>query len=87
MFRFKSKTCDNCHDLMQNATSFHVVIIFVKTRDCRIHYWSTIKYEAISIMKNSDLKQKKVGNSKIVKKFYVYIKIEKKFCGVCRSWY
>ena len=58
-FKFQTKTCDCCHDLMQKVTSFNnVIIAFVKENDFRIYFWYMGKDEAIIIMKNSDLKKK-----------------------------
>ena len=39
-FRFQAKECDDCHDLMQKATSFNdVAIVSVKVNDYRIHFF------------------------------------------------
>ena len=48
-FRFHSKVCDGCHDLMQKAMSFNdVVIVSVKGNYNRIRFWYMSKYETIN---------------------------------------
>ena len=48
------------HDLMQRAMSFNdVAIINVKRNAYRIHFWYMSKDDAISIMINSNLVDKK----------------------------
>ena len=45
---------------MQKATSFNdITIASVKGNDYRIHFWYKSNDEAINVMKNSDLKEKK----------------------------
>ena len=47
---------------MQKAMSFNdVAIVYVKGNTYRIHFWYTSKDEAISIMSNSNLIDKKGG--------------------------
>ena len=43
---------------MQKAISFNDVATVVKGNDYRIHFWYMSKDDAISIMKNSDIKEK-----------------------------
>ena len=48
-----------CHDLMQKAMSFNdVAIVSVKGSNYRIHFWYMSKYDAINIMRNSNLNEK-----------------------------
>ena len=49
---------NGCHDLMQKAMNFNVVIVSIKENDYRIHFWYMNKDGAISIMKNSSLNKK-----------------------------
>ena len=50
-----------CHDLMQKAMSFNdVTIVYVKENAYRIHFWYMSKDDAISIMNNSNLVDKKM---------------------------
>ena len=66
-----------CNDLMQKAMSFNdVAIIYVKESAYRIHFWYMSKDDAISIMNNSNLIDKK-GVS------YFFINVYK--MGVCDS--
>ena len=52
--------CNGCHDLMQKAMNFNdVAIVSVKGNDYRIHFWYMSKNDAISIMHNSNLIDKK----------------------------
>ena len=58
-FRFKPKTYDDCHDLLQKAMSVNdVAIVFVKENDYRIHCWYMSIDKFINIMENTDLKEK-----------------------------
>ena len=58
--KFEPYVCNGCHDLMQKALNFrNVAIVFVKGSDYRIHFWYMRKYDAISIMKNFDLNEKR----------------------------
>ena len=59
-FKYEPYHCDGCHDLMQEAMSFkNVTIIYVKGSTYRIHFWYISKDDAISIMSNSSLIDKK----------------------------
>ena len=52
--------CIGCHDLMQKGMSFNdVAIVYVKLSVYRIHFWSCTKSDAISIMNNFNLVDKK----------------------------
>ena len=47
------------HDLMQKAMSFNdVAIVSVKGSNYRIHFWYMSKYDAINVMRNSNLNEK-----------------------------
>ena len=59
-FKYESYLCNGCHDLMQKAMSFNdVAIVYVKGSAYRIHFWYMSKDDAISIMNNSNLIDKK----------------------------
>ena len=59
-FKYEPYLCNGCHDLTQKAMSFNdVAIIYVKGSAYRIHFWYMSKDDAISIMKNSNLINKK----------------------------
>ena len=52
--------CNGCHGLMPKAMSFHyVAIIYVKGSAYRIQFWYMSKDDAISIMNNFNLNDKK----------------------------
>ena len=58
-FKYKPYICNGCHDLMQKTMIFNdVPIASVKGSDYRIHFWYMSKYDAINIMKNSNLIEK-----------------------------
>ena len=68
-FKYEPYLCNGCHDLMQKAMSFYdVAIIYVKGSAYRIHFWYISKDDAISIMNNSNLVDKKVSCN-----FFYYI--------------
>ena len=59
-FKYEKYLCNGCHDLMQKAMSFNnVAIVYVKGSAYRIHFWYMSKNDAISIMNNSNLIDKK----------------------------
>ena len=59
-FSHQKYLCNGCHDLMQKAMSFNdVAIVSIKGNDYRIHFWYMSKDDAISIMHNSNLIDKK----------------------------
>ena len=59
-FKYEPYLCNGCHDLMQKAMSFNnVAIVYVKGSAYRIHFWYMSKDDAISIMNNSNLTDKK----------------------------
>ena len=59
-FKYEPYVCHGCHDLMQKAMSFNdVAIAYIKRNPYRIHFCYMSKYDAISIMSNSNLSYKK----------------------------
>ena len=60
-FKYKAAYLFNgCHDLMQKAMSFDdVAIVYVKANAHRIHFRYMSKDDAVSIMSNSNLVDKK----------------------------
>ena len=59
-FTYEPYLCYGCHDLMQKAMSFNdVTVAYVKGSAYRIHFWYMSKDDAISIMSNSNLIDKK----------------------------
>ena len=59
-FSYQRHLCNGYQDLMQKAMSFNdVAIVYVKGNDYRIHFWYMSKDDAISIMHNSNLIDKK----------------------------
>ena len=60
-FKYEPYLCNGCHDLTQKAMSFNdVAIIYVKGSAYRNHCWYMSKDDAVSIMNNSNLIDKKV---------------------------
>ena len=59
-FNYWPYLCNGCHDLMQKAISFNdVANVSVKGSDYRTHFWHMGKNDAISIMNNSNLNDKR----------------------------
>ena len=59
-FKYEPYLCNGCHDLTQKAMSFNdVAIVYVKGSAYRVHFWYTSKDDAISIINNSNLIDKK----------------------------
>ena len=59
-FNYEPHLCNGCHDLMQKVMSFNdVAIASIKDNDYRTHFWYMSKDDAISIMHNSNLIDKK----------------------------
>ena len=59
-FKYDPYLCHGCHDLTQKAMSFNdIAIIYVKESAYRIHFWYMNKDNAIGIMNNSNLIDKK----------------------------
>ena len=58
-FRFQPYVCDGCHDITQKSMSFDdTAIVTVWRNDYGIQSWRMTKGEALSKMKNTDLKEK-----------------------------
>ena len=61
-FTYESYLWNVCHDLMQKAMSFNDVTISYITKSAdRIHFWYIGKDDAISIMNNYNLVDKKAA--------------------------
>ena len=59
-FNYEPYLGNGCHDLRQKAMHFNdVAIVSIKGNDYRIHFWYMSKDDAISIMNNSSLNEKK----------------------------
>ena len=59
-FNYQKYLCNGFHDLMQKAMSFNnVAIVSIQGNDYGIHFWYIDKDDAISIMRNSNLMDKK----------------------------
>ena len=59
-FKYELYLCNGCHDLMQKAMSFNdVAIVYVKESAYRIHFWYMRKDDAIRIINNFNLVDKK----------------------------
>ena len=55
-FKYEPYLCNVCHDLMQKVMNFSdVAVVSVKGSEYIIHFWCMSKYDAISIMNNSNL--------------------------------
>ena len=66
--------CNGWHDLTQKAMSFNnVAIVYVKGSAYRIHFWYMSKDDAINIMNDSNLVDKR---GVLLKKNLLYIKNE-----------
>ena len=58
--KYEPYLCNGCHYLMQKATNFNdAAIVSIKGNDYRIHFWYVGKDDAINIMKNSNLNEKR----------------------------
>ena len=59
-FKYEPYLCHVCQNLMQKAMIFNdVIIVYVKGNAYRINFWYMSKDDAISIMNNSNLVDKK----------------------------
>ena len=59
-FKYEPYLCTGCHDLMQKAMGFNdVAIVYVTGSAYRIHFWYMSKDDAITIMYNSNVTDKK----------------------------
>ena len=60
ILKYETYICNGCHDLVHKAMSFNdVAIVYVKESAYRIHFGYMSKDDAISIMNNSNLVNKK----------------------------
>ena len=59
-FKYEPYLCNCFHDLMQKAVSFNnAAIVYVKGNAYRIHFWHMSKNDAINIMNDSNLADKR----------------------------
>ena len=65
-FNYNPYLCNGCHDLMQKALK-KVAIVSIKGNDYRIHFSYISKYDAITLMTNSNLNDKK----RVLKFFFI----------------
>ena len=60
-FKYEKYFCNGCHGLMQKAMSFNnIAIVYVKGNAYGIHFWYMSKDDAINIMNDSNLADKRV---------------------------
>ena len=58
--KYEPYLCNRCHDLMQKAIGFNnIAIAYIKGIAYRIHFWYMSKADAINIMTNSNLVDKR----------------------------
>ena len=59
-FKYEQHLCNGCHDIMQRVISFNdAAVVYVKGSAYRIHFWYMSKDDAIRIMINSNLVDKR----------------------------
>ena len=59
-FKYEPYHCNECHDLMQKAMNFNdVTFASGKGSDYRIHIWYMNKHDAINIINNYNLNEKR----------------------------
>ena len=59
-FKYQPYICNGCHDLMQKSASFNnVAVVYVKGSANRINFWYMNKNDAINIMNDSNLVDKR----------------------------
>ena len=59
-FKYEPYLCNGCHGLMQKAIRFNdAAIVYVKRSAYIIYFWYMSKDDAVSIMNNSNLVDKK----------------------------
>ena len=59
-FKYEPYLCNGCHDSIQKAMNFNdVAIVHIKGNAYRIHFWYMSKDDAINIMNNFNLNEKK----------------------------
>ena len=60
-FKYEPYLGNGCHDLMQKAISFNdVAVVSIKGSDYRIHFWYMTKNDAINLLNNSWLDNKRI---------------------------
>ena len=59
-FNYEPYLCNGCHNLMQRAMNFNdVAIVSIKGNNYRIHFWYMSKGDAMSIIDNVNVSEKK----------------------------
>ena len=59
-FKYEPYLCHGCHDLMQKAMGFNnIAIVYINGSAYRIYFWYISKDDAINIMTNSNLVDKR----------------------------
>ena len=59
-FKYEPYLCNGCHDLMRKAMGFNnIVIVYIKENAYRIHCWYMSKDDAINIMTDSNVIDKR----------------------------
>ena len=59
-FNYEPYLCNGCHDLMQKAMNFNdAAIVSNKGNDYKINFWHMSKNDAINIMNNFQLSEKR----------------------------
>ena len=59
-FKYEPCLCNGCHDLMRKAMGFNnIVIVYIKENAYRIHCWYMSKDDAINIMTDSNVIDKR----------------------------
>ena len=59
-FNYEPYLCNGCHNLMQRAMNFNdVAIVSIKGSNYRIHFWYMSKGDAMSIIDNVNVSEKK----------------------------
>ena len=59
-FNYEPYLCNSCQDSMQKTMNFNdVAIVSIKGNDYRINFWYISKNDAINIMNNFSLSEKK----------------------------
>ena len=70
-FRFNSEVCNGCHHLNHKSMCFNdVAIVSVKGNDYRIDFRYLSNYEAINLLQNADLIEKKM-KLKVLQEFII----------------
>ena len=60
LVKYKPYLCNGCHDLMQKVMSFNdMAVAFAKGNANRINFWHISNNDAINIMNDSNLVDKK----------------------------